>query len=90
MQNAHQQVYSQGSGGNLAAGSIGSAAALQILQKFTSGNIGGSHSQLIGMAMSEAGKIFDQNGAASGNKQVCIYHLRDYISTIEQILMSCH
>ena len=50
---------------------MGSAAAMQILKGFTSGGGGGgSQSQLIGLAMAEASKLFDQSGgASSGNKQ---------------------
>ncbi|KAI0052516.1 hypothetical protein FA95DRAFT_1553520 [Auriscalpium vulgare] len=72
VQSAHQQAYHEGGAGNLDASSMGSAAALQTLKKFTSGGGGGggSQNQLISMAMAEAGKLFDQSGGASGgNKQ---------------------
>jgi len=74
VQEAHRQVYQHGSGGNLPASSLGSAAALQALSKFTSGQGsgggGGSQSQLISMAMGEASKLFDQHGgSSSGGKQ---------------------
>lgn len=70
MQNAHDQAYGQGNGSSLSASSLGSAAALQALKTFTGGSGGGSQSALVGMAMSEASKLFDQSGgAASGGKQ---------------------
>ncbi|KAJ3559969.1 hypothetical protein NM688_g19 [Phlebia brevispora] len=69
--NAHDQAYSQGNASGLSAHSMGSAAALQTLKRFTSnGSGGGSQSQLISMAMAEASKLFDSaGGASSGNKQ---------------------
>ncbi|KAF5311900.1 hypothetical protein D9619_002866 [Psilocybe cf. subviscida] len=78
---AHQEAYERGNAGNLDAGSLGSAAALQpfliiydALKRFTSGGGssggGGSQTQLISLAMAEATKLFDSSGgAASGNKQ---------------------
>ncbi|KIP12078.1 hypothetical protein PHLGIDRAFT_82728 [Phlebiopsis gigantea 11061_1 CR5-6] len=72
VQEAHSQAYSQGNASSLSAGSMGSAAAMQVLKQFTSssGGGGGSQSQLISMAMAEATKLFDSaGGAASGNKQ---------------------
>ena len=55
---------------------MGSAAAMQALKSFTSGggsggSTGGSfQSKLIGEAMAEAAKLFDQSGgAADGSKQ---------------------
>ena len=45
----------------------------QVLKQFTSGgggSGGGSHTQLISLAMAEASKLFDKSGgASSGNKQ---------------------
>jgi len=70
--NAHRQAYEDGDTSGMSAGSMGSAAAMQILKQFTSGggSSGGSKSQLISMAMAEASKLFDSSGgAASGNKQ---------------------
>ncbi|BGP14976.1 hypothetical protein JCM10213_007220 [Rhodosporidiobolus nylandii] len=76
-QQAHQQAYGQGQA-NLDSKSMGSAAALQAVKLFTSGGAssgsssggGNFQSQLIGQAMSQASKLFDQNGGASdGNKQ---------------------
>ncbi|KAF8481993.1 hypothetical protein DFH94DRAFT_416803 [Russula ochroleuca] len=73
-QDAHRQVYEQGSSG-LPASSVGSAAALQAFKKFTSGGGGGggggggSQTQLISMAMAEASKLFDQHGGGGGGKQ---------------------
>lgn len=49
---------------------MGGAAAMKILQQFTSGGGGGSQTQLISMAMAEASNLFESSGgAASGNKQ---------------------
>lgn len=70
--NAHDQAYNQGNASSLSAGSMGSAAAMQVLKQFTSSGSsgGGSQSQLISVAMAEASKLFDSaGGAASGNKQ---------------------
>jgi len=73
VQDAHRQAYQGGGAGNLSAGAMGSAAALQALQKFTSGGGsggGGGSSQLISLAMAEATKLFDQSGGpSSGSKQ---------------------
>jgi len=70
VQDAHRQAYEEGSGGNLPAASLGSAAALQAFKKFTSGGGGGggggSQSQLISMAMGEASKLFDKSGGGGG------------------------
>lgn len=54
---------------------MGSAAAMQALKMFTSGQAGGSNSQsqLIGLAMGEASKLFDsqasQGRVASGSSK---------------------
>nr|BDS00038.1 beta-flanking protein [Mycoleptodonoides aitchisonii] len=70
VQDAHRQAYQEGSASSLSAGSMGSAAALQVLKQFTSGGGGGSQSQLISLAMAEASKLFENSGgASSGNKQ---------------------
>ncbi|KAI0654245.1 beta-flanking protein [Cubamyces menziesii] len=71
VQHAHRKAYEEGSASSLSAGSLGSAAAMQVLKQFTSGgNGGGTQSQLISLAMAEASKLFDQSGgASSGNKQ---------------------
>jgi len=73
VQDAHDKAYNQGGASGLSAQSMGGAAAMQILKKFTSGggsSGGGSKSELISLAMSEASKLFDKSGgAASGNKQ---------------------
>ncbi|GFZ47709.1 hypothetical protein JCM24511_05456 [Saitozyma sp. JCM 24511] len=76
VKNNHQQAYG-GNAGNLSANAMGSAAAMQAMKMFTSGQSGAAsgeggnmQSKLIGMAMSEAAKLFDQSGgAASGSKQ---------------------
>jgi len=72
---AHKDAYENGNAGNMDASSLGSAAAMQAFKQFTSG--GGSSSgggdmktKLMGMAMAEAAKLFDQSGgASSGSKQ---------------------
>ncbi|KAJ3006363.1 hypothetical protein NUW54_g3965 [Trametes sanguinea] len=72
VQHAHRKAYEEGSAGSLSAGSLGSAAAMQVLKQFTSSGSsgGGSQSQLISLAMAEASKLFDSaGGASSGNKQ---------------------
>nr|XP_019047187.1 beta-flanking protein [Kwoniella bestiolae CBS 10118]OCF26117.1 beta-flanking protein [Kwoniella bestiolae CBS 10118] len=79
VQRQHDQAYNQGNTGGMSANAIGSAAAMQALKMFTSGSGGGAaassgggdmQSKIIGMAMSEAAKLFDQSGgAAQGNKQ---------------------
>ncbi|RPD55902.1 hypothetical protein L227DRAFT_579380 [Lentinus tigrinus ALCF2SS1-6] len=79
VQHAHRKAYEEDSAGSLSAGSLGSAAAMQVLKQFTSGGShgsgsgsggGNSQSQLISLAMAEASKLFDKSGgAASGNKQ---------------------
>ncbi|KIY69166.1 hypothetical protein CYLTODRAFT_442864 [Cylindrobasidium torrendii FP15055 ss-10] len=71
---AHDKAYGQNSASSLDARSMGSAAALQVLKKFTSGgsseSSGKSKTDLISMAMAEAAKLFDKSGGtASGNKQ---------------------
>ncbi|KAG5654680.1 hypothetical protein H0H81_007436 [Sphagnurus paluster] len=74
---AHQKAYGGGNASSLNASSLGSAAAMHVLQQFmggknsgNSGSSGGSSTQLISMAMAEATKLFDKSGgAASGNKQ---------------------
>ncbi|GAA5868099.1 hypothetical protein JCM8547_003343 [Rhodosporidiobolus lusitaniae] len=80
-QQAHQQAYGQGNSSNLGSKDLGSAAALQALKSFIGGSGGqqqqqqnsggGFQTQLIGQAMSQAAKLFDQNGGAAdgGNKQ---------------------
>ncbi|EGN98542.1 hypothetical protein SERLA73DRAFT_139044 [Serpula lacrymans var. lacrymans S7.3] len=73
VRDSHRQAYAEGGAGGLSAGSMGGAAAMQILQKVTSGGGGGSQTELISMAMAEAGKLFDQSGgASSGSKQDAI------------------
>ncbi|KDQ63286.1 hypothetical protein JAAARDRAFT_120937 [Jaapia argillacea MUCL 33604] len=75
VQNAHKQAYEDGDTSSMSASSLGGAAAMQAFQKFTSGGGasggggGNMQTQLISMAMSEATKLFDSQGAASGNKQ---------------------
>ncbi|KAI0375174.1 hypothetical protein BV20DRAFT_253168 [Pilatotrama ljubarskyi] len=73
VQHAHRKAYEEGSASSLSAGSLGSAAAMQVLKQFTSSGSssgGGSQSQLISLAMAEASKLFDKSGgASSGNKQ---------------------
>ncbi|TFK36955.1 hypothetical protein BDQ12DRAFT_686152 [Crucibulum laeve] len=73
---AHEKVYQQGDTSNVSANALGGAAALQVLKQFVGGSGGSktsggnSQTQLIGLAMAEATKLFDKSGgAASGNKQ---------------------
>ena len=78
VQDAHRQAYNEGNSGSLPASSLGAAAAMQAFKNFTSGGGGGSssggnmQSKLIGMAMAEASKLFDSQGAAGGNKQEAV------------------
>jgi len=75
VQRHHSQAYEKGDAGGLSAGSMGGAAAMQVLKQFTggSGGGGGSSTQLVSMAMAEASKLFDKSGgASSGNKQDAI------------------
>ncbi|CCO28274.1 hypothetical protein BN14_02269 [Rhizoctonia solani AG-1 IB] len=75
VQNAHAEAYDKGKASSLDAGSLGAAAAMQVLKNFTSssgsaGSGGGnSRSQLIGMAMSEASKLFESQESKTGQKQ---------------------
>ncbi|CAE6412748.1 unnamed protein product [Rhizoctonia solani] len=75
VQNAHAEAYDKGKASSLDAGSLGAAAAMQVLKSFTSssgspGTSGGdSRSQLIGMAMSEASKLFESQESKTGQKQ---------------------
>ncbi|WOO80561.1 uncharacterized protein LOC62_03G004086 [Vanrija pseudolonga] len=76
VQKDHDQAYNQGNAAGLSASAMGSAAAIQAFKSFASGGQqqqsgGGSMiEKLLGMAMSEAAKLFDKSGgAASGNKQ---------------------
>ncbi|WVQ83314.1 hypothetical protein IAT38_005453 [Cryptococcus sp. DSM 104549] len=90
VQKDHQQAYGQGNAGSMSASSMGAAAAMQALKKFTSGGGdtsanksggGDMQSKIIGMAMSEAAKLFDQSGgAAQGNKQ-------DAVTSAGQVIM---
>lgn len=73
---AHKQVYESGDTSNVSANAIGSAAAMQVLKSFmssggsTENKSGGGDFQtkMIGMAMSEASKMFDKTGN-QGDKQ---------------------
>ncbi|CAE6525866.1 unnamed protein product [Rhizoctonia solani] len=74
VQSAHAEAYDKGKASSLDAGSLGSAAAMQVLKNFTSGggsggSGGNTQSQLIGMAMSEAVKLFESQGSKTGQKQ---------------------
>ncbi|KAH8119847.1 hypothetical protein DFH11DRAFT_1556880 [Phellopilus nigrolimitatus] len=75
---AHDKAYNQNSSHELDASSLGSAAALQAFKSFTSGQSshsgggGDQKSQLISLAMSEASKLFNKGGSASGDKQDAI------------------
>ncbi|KAG8740536.1 hypothetical protein FRC10_004186 [Ceratobasidium sp. 414] len=73
VQDAHTEAYQRGNASSLDAGSLGSAAAMQVLKQFTSGGSSGgggnSQSQLISLAMAEASKLFDSQNNPSGQKQ---------------------
>jgi hypothetical protein len=86
---AHQQLYgNQSSSRPHDANTLGAGAAMQALKMFTGGGAGGgemgshgpgnnSQSQFIGMAMAQAGKVFDQqngqgNVAAGADKQSAV------------------
>ncbi|KAJ1301584.1 hypothetical protein OPQ81_008832 [Rhizoctonia solani] len=75
VQDAHAEAYDKGKASSLDAGSLGAAAAMQVLKNFTSsggstGSGGGNtQSQLIAMAMSEASKLFESQGSKTGQKQ---------------------
>ncbi|KAL7943099.1 hypothetical protein V8C42DRAFT_329687 [Trichoderma barbatum] len=60
----HKETYEQDAD-NLDSHSLGSAAALQALKKFTQGETGGNQSQgaFLGLALSEASKLFDAKAA---------------------------
>jgi hypothetical protein len=68
MARAHKALYSGGSGpgGQQSADSLGAGAAMQALKMFKSGGAssGGSQNQLIGMAMSQAEKLWNQQSSA--------------------------
>ncbi|KUL82592.1 hypothetical protein ZTR_10244 [Talaromyces verruculosus] len=77
MVNSHQKFYGGGGGndGPASSNELGAGAAMQALKAFTSGGSGRGQNQLIGLAMAEAEKLFDQqsaNGNASGDKQSAI------------------
>ena len=71
---AHEKAYNQGAGSNMSAQSMGAAAAMQALKRFTGGGQQAPQStsgqgSLISMAMSEAAKLFSQSGGASNGGQ---------------------
>lgn len=84
VQEDHDIAYKQGNASQLGASAMGSAAAIQAFKAFASqmGGSGGQQqgtqaagggsliSKLIGMALSEAAKLFDKSGGAKdGDKQ---------------------
>jgi hypothetical protein len=72
---AHRKVYSERSTSGMSASSMGSAAALEVMKKFTGGGKQdskkpNSSTDLLSLAMAEASKLFDKSGgSSSGNKQ---------------------
>ncbi|OJJ46144.1 hypothetical protein ASPZODRAFT_97766 [Penicilliopsis zonata CBS 506.65] len=80
MVQAHQAVYGQGSQGGgqqHSSETLGAGAAMQALKMFGSGSSGssGSMNEFIGMAMSQAGNLWDQHsasGSVAGSKQSAI------------------
>ncbi|KAI8066369.1 hypothetical protein BC940DRAFT_302668 [Gongronella butleri] len=74
LQDAHDRVYNQGRAHEASSRDLGSAAAMQAFKMFSSkssgGGGGGGSSELIGMAMGEATKLFQaQGGSAGGGSQ---------------------
>ncbi|GAD94252.1 hypothetical protein AFUA_8G05650 [Paecilomyces variotii No. 5] len=80
---AHKSLFGGGGDSNQQhdSQSVGAGAAVQALKTFTQGGSGGSglggggdeKSQLIGMAMAQASKLWDQQGGnASGDKQSAV------------------
>ncbi|CAG8104647.1 unnamed protein product [Penicillium salamii] len=82
--NAHQAMYGSGSSNqNHDSNTVGAGAAMQALKMFTGGGSGGSSSdggmdknKLIGLAMAQAGKLWDEKqssgGNVSGDKQTAV------------------
>ncbi|ORX62035.1 hypothetical protein DM01DRAFT_1379891 [Hesseltinella vesiculosa] len=71
LQDAHSRVYGQGNVEGASSRDLGSAAALQAFKSFTSGGgSSGGSSQLIGMAMSEATKLFQQGGGQGNQSEM--------------------
>jgi hypothetical protein len=71
MKQHHNQIYQGGGGGQQSSSALGGAAAMQALKMFSGGGSGGGQggqAQMIGMAMSEASKLFDSQ-ASQGNVQ---------------------
>ncbi|KAG9051311.1 hypothetical protein FS837_009578 [Tulasnella sp. UAMH 9824] len=69
---AHQAAYGGNNTGSMDADSLGSAAAMQAMQSLMGGGTltPEMKTKLVGVAMAEAGKLMDQQGASSGaNKQ---------------------
>ncbi|EAU92782.2 beta-flanking protein [Coprinopsis cinerea okayama7 len=75
---AHEKVYKEGKTSGLSANLLGSAAALEVLKKFTGGSSsssststsssgGNTQTQLISLAMAEAAKLFDKSDKTSSN-----------------------
>jgi len=72
----HRKVYEEKSAGGMSASSLGTAAAMEVMKKFTGGD-GHSDSKkpksgtdFISLAMAEASKLFDNSGGSvHGNKQ---------------------
>lgn len=73
--NAHQAMYGSGSSSqNHDSNTVGAGAAMQALKMFTGGGSGGSSSdggmdknKLIGLAMAQAGKLWDEKQSSGGN-----------------------
>ncbi|KAJ5818818.1 hypothetical protein N7474_004409 [Penicillium riverlandense] len=74
---AHKKMYNESAEGHTHNSSdVGAGAAVQALKMFTSGEGGGDKNQFVGMAMAQAGKLWDQKaesgGTMSGDKQSAI------------------
>lgn len=74
MVKAHQSTYGSSSSGGHDSDTLGKGAAMQALKMFSGG--GGSSSdssggmdknKLIGIAMSQAGKLYDEKNGSSGS-----------------------
>lgn len=68
---AHQSTYGGGSGGNHDSNTLGKGAAMQAMKMFSGGGSEGSgggmdKNKLIGMAMSQAGKLYDEKNGGGG------------------------
>lgn len=98
---AHQKAYSSSHDtSNMGSSSLGAAAAMEALKKFTSGGAqpqqqstgsgGGMQAKLIAMAMAEASKLFDKNGGASGGNKQSVVSVSQHLTLtlIEPLILT--